>query len=71
MHMSRIQCVYVYTEMIYILNSVARLVYICNTFVCAQMKINDEICAVLIEILTMLLKEELMEGYAVESSSDV
>lgn len=36
-----------------------------------QIKINDEIYAALIDILTILLKDELLEGYTVEGTPDV
>ena len=39
-------------------------------FICTQVKINEEINTVLTEILTALLKHELLEGYTVDSSSD-
>ena len=42
-----------------------------HVFICMQIKINDEICTVLIEILTILLKDELLEGYAVENTPNV
>ena len=36
-----------------------------------QIKINDDVYTALIEILTILLKDELLEDYTVESTPDV
>ena len=43
----------------------------CIYFICIQIKIDDEICSILIEILTVLLRDELVEGYAVGDDSNV
>ena len=43
----------------------------CIYFICTQIKINDEICSILIEILNVLLRDELVEGYAVGDDSNV
>ena len=44
--------------------------YLCLLF-CIQIKINDEICTVLLEILTVLLKDELNDDYTVDGNSDM
>lgn len=45
--------------------------YIIYWSICMQIKINDETYAALIDILTILLKDELLEGYTVEGTPDV
>ena len=51
-------------------DSLPQLLYLCLLF-CIQIKINDEICTVLLEILTVLLKDELNDDYTVDGDSDM